>query len=203
MRLDEATNFVGTCQEMCPEWEREEREYQNNVDPLERVSAARYPASLIACSLLTCSVPQYPGTTRIDPARAVKAFHRPAAGNEQPLPSDVRPPPILSLTLDYLFHDLLPRHPLHVTHPFLRDRTRAVRQDLTMQNVRDGSAIELNERIARYHVLAVGTMREQPGFSESQELEQLRKGESVLRQLFFFFRFCSQFHLFFSPQVAQ
>lgn len=37
MRLDEATDFVGTCQEMCPEWEREEREYQKSVDLWERV----------------------------------------------------------------------------------------------------------------------------------------------------------------------
>ncbi|GAA5937683.1 Sac3p [Sporobolomyces koalae] len=158
MRLDQATDFEGTCDEMCPEWEREEREYQNNVDPLER----------------------YPGTTRIDPARAVKAFHRPAAGNDQPLPSDVRPPAILYQTLDYLFHTLLPQHPLAVTHPFVRDRTRSVRQDFTVQNVRGYSAIECNERIARYHILALGTLREQTGFSESQELEQLRK---VLKSL--------------------
>ncbi|GAA5964653.1 hypothetical protein JCM3765_007659 [Sporobolomyces pararoseus] len=158
MRLDQATDFEGTCEEMCPEWEREEREYQNNVDPLER----------------------YPGTSRIDPSRAVKAFHRPAAGNDQPLPSDVRPPPILYKTLDYLFHTLLPQHPLAVTHPFVRDRTRSVRQDFTVQNVRGHSAIECNERIARYHILALGTLREQSGFSESQELEQLRK---VLKSL--------------------
>ncbi|SDA01438.1 BZ3500_MvSof-1268-A1-R1_Chr10-1g02666 [Microbotryum saponariae] len=158
MRLDQATDFLGTCQDMCPAWEREEREYQNNVDALER----------------------YPGTTRIDPARAVKAFHRPAAGNEQPLPSDVRPPRVLKKTLDYLFHHLLPTAPLHVTHPFLRDRTRSIRQDLTMQNIRGEEAIECNERIARYHVLALGTLREQSSFSESQELEQLRK---VLKSL--------------------
>lgn len=36
-RLDQATDFIGTCEEMCPEFEREEREYQNNVDLLERV----------------------------------------------------------------------------------------------------------------------------------------------------------------------
>ncbi|GAA5986269.1 hypothetical protein JCM11641_004873 [Rhodosporidiobolus odoratus] len=158
MRLDQATDFQGTCEEMCPEWEREEREYQNNVDPLER----------------------YPGTTRIDPSRAVKAFHRPAAGNDAPLPSDVRPPAILSSTLDYLFHILLPLHPLATTHPFLRDRTRSVRQDFTVQNVRGGSAVEAHERIARYHILALGVLREQSGFSESQELEQLRK---VLKSL--------------------
>ncbi|ORY76935.1 hypothetical protein BCR35DRAFT_353301 [Leucosporidium creatinivorum] len=158
MRLDQATDFLGTCIEMCPEFEREEREYQNNVDVLER----------------------YPGTSRIDPSRAVKAFHRPAAGNDQPLPSDVRPPHILKSTLDYLFHDLLPTQPLHLTHPFLRDRTRAIRQDFTMQNERGVVAIECNERIARYHVLALGALREQTGFSESQELEQLRK---VLKSL--------------------
>ncbi|KAK4702362.1 hypothetical protein P7C70_g3866, partial [Phenoliferia sp. Uapishka_3] len=157
-RLEQAIDFVGTCEGLCPEFEMHEREYQNNVDVLER----------------------YPGTTRIDPERAVKAFHRPAAGNEQPLPSDVRPPHILEATLDYLFHDLLQQYPLHVTHGFLRDRTRSVRQDFTMQNVRGPSAIECNERIARYHVLALGTVREQISFSESQELEQLRK---VLKSL--------------------
>ncbi|GAA5873455.1 hypothetical protein JCM3774_002422 [Rhodotorula dairenensis] len=158
MRLDQATDFEGTCQDMCPEWEREEREYQNNVDPLER----------------------YPGTTRIDPARAVKAFHRPAAGNDQPLPSDVRPAPVLQRTLDYLFHTLLPTQPLAATHPFLRDRTRSIRQDFTVQNVRDVNAVRCNERIARYHILAVGVLREESGFSEQQELEQLRK---VLKSL--------------------
>jgi len=126
---------------------------------------------------------QYPGTTRIDPARAVKAFHRPAAGNDQPLPSDVRPPPVLHSTLDYLFHTLLPTLPLATTHPFIRDRTRSIRQDFTVQNVRGRSAIECNERIARYHILAVGTLREQSGFSESQELEQLRKGAAAALSL--------------------
>lgn len=46
-----------------------------------------------------------------------------------------------------------------------------------MQNERGVVAIECNERIARYHVLALGALREQSGFSESQELEQLRKGQ--------------------------
>lgn len=45
-----------------------------------------------------------------------------------------------------------------------------------MQNDRGALAIECNERIARYHVLALGTLRDISTFSESQELEQLRKG---------------------------
>lgn len=74
-RLDEALPFLGTCLDMCPEFERHEREYQNNSDRWER----------------------FPGTFRIDPQKAVKAFHRPAAGNDQPLPSDVRPPDVLKV----------------------------------------------------------------------------------------------------------
>lgn len=40
---------------------------------------------------------QDPATGHIDPTRAVKTFHRPAAGDETPLPSDVRPPHILKV----------------------------------------------------------------------------------------------------------
>lgn len=36
-RLDEAIVFNGTCQDMCPEFEREEREFQKNVDRWELV----------------------------------------------------------------------------------------------------------------------------------------------------------------------
>lgn len=64
------------------------------------------------------------------------------------------------------------------SHPFLRDRTRAVRQDFTLQNERGISAVECHERIARYHILCLHVLREWKDFSESQELEQLRKGEA-------------------------
>ena len=43
MRLDEATDFLGTCEEMCPEWQREEREYQKSVEIWERVSFRHSP----------------------------------------------------------------------------------------------------------------------------------------------------------------
>ncbi|KAG0139240.1 hypothetical protein CROQUDRAFT_55022 [Cronartium quercuum f. sp. fusiforme G11] len=162
-RLDEALPFFGTCTLMCPEFERHEREYQNNSDRWER----------------------YPGTMRIDPLKAVKAFHRPAAGNDQPLPSDVRPPDILKTTLDYLFNELLPQESLFETHGFIRDRTRSIRQDFTLQNERGEIAIECHERIARYHILCLHFLRDKEGvgsYQEQQELEQVRKGELFLLQ---------------------
>lgn len=36
-KLDEALAFHATCTEMCPEFEREEREFQKNVDRWEMV----------------------------------------------------------------------------------------------------------------------------------------------------------------------
>ena len=39
-RLDEAITFQGVCTLMCPEFEREERDYQKNVDKWELVSEA-------------------------------------------------------------------------------------------------------------------------------------------------------------------
>jgi hypothetical protein len=82
-------------------------------------------------------------------------------------------------TLDYLFHVILAQDPLlDHAHPFLRDRTRAVRQDFTIQNDNGPLAVECNERIARFHIYCLFAMRGRPNFSESQELEQLRKGDS-------------------------
>ncbi|KAI9614764.1 hypothetical protein H4Q26_009156 [Puccinia striiformis f. sp. tritici PST-130] len=164
-RLDEALPFLGTCRDMCPEFERHEREYQNNSDKWER----------------------YPGTFRIDPKKAVKAFHRPAAGNDQPLPSDVRPPDILKSTLDYLFKILLAKESLFDTHGFIRDRTRSIRQDFTLQNDRGPIAIECHERIARYHILCLHFLRDKEGvgsYQEQQELEQVRKVLQSLNEFY-------------------
>ena len=36
-RLDEAITIVGTCQDMCPEFERYRRERENNLDKWECV----------------------------------------------------------------------------------------------------------------------------------------------------------------------
>lgn len=157
--LTEAKTLTGTCMEMCPDFEREEREFQNEGDTLE----------------------MFPGTNRIDPTIAVKIYRRPAAGRELPLPEDVRPPEVLRMTLDYLLHQLLPSDPgspiFTSVQPFMWNRTRAIRQDFIVQGDGGELAIECHERIARYHILCLhwrgGVGAE--GWSEQQELEQLRK----------------------------
>ncbi|TIB74816.1 hypothetical protein E3Q24_00308 [Wallemia mellicola] len=154
MNLQDAITLKGTCQSMCPEFEREERDYQLNLDKYE------------------C----YQGTRQVDPNRAVKTFHRPAAGDEPSLPSDVRPPEVLRSTLDYLFHNILEEDKgLHDSHHFVRDRTRSIRQDFTLQHIRNEIAIECHERIARYHILCLHELCDESGWSDQQELEQLSK----------------------------
>ncbi|KAK9767087.1 actin cytoskeleton and mitosis protein [Basidiobolus ranarum] len=154
LRLDQAITFVGTCQDMCPEFECEEREYQKNLEKFELI----------------------PGTNKLDRKRAVKAYHRPAAGNEQPLPCDVRSPEVLTKTLDYLIENIVGADDdLEASHAFVRDRTRSIRQDFTLQNCRSLAAVSAHERIARYHILCLHQLCQNSNFSEQQEVEQLRK----------------------------
>ncbi|EMR11113.1 hypothetical protein PNEG_00710 [Pneumocystis murina B123] len=162
-RLNQALTFVGTCQDMCPLFEREQREYQKNLERWEI----------------------NPLTGRVDKDLAVKAFHRPAAGNEQALPSDVRPPHVLKSTLDYLIDRIVcGEDSLSETHSFVRDRTRSIRQDFTFQNSRGLEAVDCHERIARYHILCLHQLCEVKSFSQQQENEQLQK---VLQSLIEFY----------------
>ncbi|TIB59306.1 hypothetical protein E3P79_01801 [Wallemia ichthyophaga] len=155
MSLSDAITLRGTCTTMCPLFERVEREYQLNLDKWEVY--VEHPR-------------------QANPARTVKTFHRPAAGDEASLPSDVRPAPVLKQTLDYLFHTILAEDAdLHDSHHFLRDRTRSIRQDFTLQHIRDRVAVECHERIARYHILCLHELCERTGWSDQQELEQLSK----------------------------
>ncbi|KAJ2752341.1 actin cytoskeleton and mitosis protein, partial [Coemansia pectinata] len=83
--LTEARKIIGTCTLMCPVFEREERELKKSL-ALQEV---------------------HPGTRQADPAKTVKTFHRSAAGNEEPLPEDLRTPDTLIYTLDYLVNSVI------------------------------------------------------------------------------------------------
>jgi len=55
-RLEDALDFVGTCMDMCPEFERVERSVQHSVDPLELVGASRFQVKSIL--LITRRIPE-------------------------------------------------------------------------------------------------------------------------------------------------
>ncbi|KAL7309364.1 actin cytoskeleton and mitosis protein [Mucor circinelloides] len=150
--LNEAISFRGTCVAKCPEFEIAERDYQNLLEPFEKDQDGN-----------------------VDPEKCVKAYRRSAAGVEQPLPSDVRTPDALISTLNYLIEETLTNNNLEQCHAFVRDRTRSIRQDFTLQNLRDITAVEAHERIARFHIICLHEMCEVAQFSMQQELEQLNK----------------------------
>lgn len=84
------------------------------------------------------------------------------------------------MTLDYLVKDIVGQGDLADSHAFVRDRTRSIRQDFTLQNSRGIEAVKAHEIIARYHILCMHQLCENKNFSQQQELEQLRNGMEPL-----------------------
>ena len=70
------------------------------------------------------------------------------------------------------------------THSFVRDRTRGIRQDFTLQNYRGTETIECHERIARYHIFCVHQLAQDDRFVPQQEMEQLQKTITTLNELY-------------------
>jgi hypothetical protein len=60
----------------------------------------------------------------------------------------MRPLPVLEDTLDYLLSlSDSTEYPFHVVHDFIFDRTRSIRQDLSMQNIVNDKAICMYEKM--------------------------------------------------------
>ena len=112
----------------------------------------------------------------------VKRFRRSAAGYDEQLPSDIRPPVILQTTLNHLFDSVIGGpEPLATTHKFVWDRTRGIRNDFSIQQVTKVEdlkiAIDCFERIARFHILSLHQLshpdKDNGEFDHHQEREQL------------------------------
>ncbi|XP_061346019.1 SAC3 family protein C isoform X2 [Gastrolobium bilobum] len=125
-----SSNFgplVGTCPYMCPERERIQREKLRDLAVFERLNGN-------------------PGKS--SPALAVKKFCRTISAKYVQA-SDIRPLTVLEDTLNYLLSLLESKeHPFEVVHDFIFDRTRSIRQDITMQNIVSKKAIYMYEGMA-------------------------------------------------------
>lgn len=168
-KLEDALPFKGICEDMCPDFEQVYRIAEYDVKTEEK-------------EMRPDGVTMWPETSRM-----VKKFGRSAAGQEAPLPMDVRSVDALRRTTDYLFNDLLQSESnLPSMHNFLWDRTRAVRKDFTFHSQK--SAEEMKEMvycfetITRFHATALHLLSK-PGFAnedfnQKQEIEQL--GRTIL-----------------------
>ncbi|GAB1314074.1 actin cytoskeleton and mitosis protein [Madurella fahalii] len=168
-KLEDALPFKGICEDMCPEFEKVYRIAEYDVKTEEKETG---PDGL---------------TMWPDPSRMVKKFGRSAAGQDAPLPMDVRSVDALRRTTDYLFNDLLQSESnLPSMHNFLWDRTRAVRKDFTFHSQK--SAEEMKEMvycfetITRFHATGLHLLSQRgfanEDFDQKQEIEQL--GRTIL-----------------------
>ncbi len=163
-KLSEAIDFKGTCEEMCPRFEQVARIMEHDVKNLERVTGPD-------------------GTLWPVPGKMIKAYGRSSAGQDAPLPDDIRTPAALRRTLDYLIQDIVGnQNTLPAVHNFLWDRTRSIRRDFTFQQAsltptEYADEVYCLETIARFHVVALHQMSDPSNtsddFSEHQEIEQL------------------------------
>lgn len=123
----------------------------------------------------------------------VKKFRRAAAGLEEQLPSDLRPAPVLKKTCDYLFNEVIGNAAkLAQVHHFVWDRTRAIRNDFSIQQLTRPDelriAVDCYERIARFHILSLHQLAlpEKPysKYDWQQEREQLDRTLLSLMQYY-------------------
>lgn len=113
----------------------------------------------------------------------VKRFRRSAAGYDEQLPSDIRTPATLKMTLDYLLDEIIGGgERLASVHKFVWDRTRGIRNDFSIQQVSKKEdvklAVECLERIARFHILSLHQLSNPDNlvgeqFDAHQDREQL------------------------------
>lgn len=169
--LQDAIEFRGICEDMCPEYEKITRITEHDIP-----SPEKDPQSTFA------------STTRM-----VKKLARSAAGQEAPLPMDVLSVPTLRRTLNYLVDDLLrDDENLPTLHGYLWDRTRAIRRDFSFFSSMTTEEIKIQasvlEDIARFHVTALHLLSQSgkapEDFVEQQELEQLGKALLTLRDIY-------------------
>ena len=173
-KLNEAIDFKGICEDMCPEFEKIERIYQHNVMMAEKTENPD-------------------GTMWPSPPIMVKALTRSSAGQEAPLPMDVRTVASLKRTLDYLIDNVLgDESRLPLVHNFLWDRTRAIRRDFifhsTMSEEEMQGQIYCLEVITRFHVTCLHLLSQKglapEGFDQLQERIQLSKALLSLLQAY-------------------
>ncbi|XP_041806149.1 germinal-center associated nuclear protein isoform X2 [Chelmon rostratus] len=130
--LDLSKVFVGTCPDMCPEKERFMRETRKQLSIFEVI----------------------PDTEMVDHSAAIKEYSRSSADQEEPLPHELRPLPVLSMTMDYLVTQIMDQgHDNYRDwYDFVWNRTRGIRKDITQQHLCCPDTVSLIEKCTRFHI---------------------------------------------------
>lgn len=117
---------------MCPEKERYMRETRKQLSIFEVLL----------------------NTEMVDHAAAIKEYSRSSADQEEPLPHELRPLPVLSRTMDYLVTQVMDHSQDNYRdwYDFVWNRTRGIRKDITQQDLCCPETVALIEKCTRFHV---------------------------------------------------
>ncbi|XP_046903487.1 germinal-center associated nuclear protein isoform X2 [Hypomesus transpacificus] len=164
--LDLSKVFVGTCPDMCPEKERYMRETRNQLSAYEVV----------------------PNTEMVDHVAAIKEYSRSSADQEEPLPYELRPLTVLSMTMNYLVSQIMDQSHDNYRdwYDFVWNRTRGIRKDITQQHLCDPLTVSLIEKCARFHVHCAHHLCEEPMMSFDAKInnENLTKCMQSLKEMY-------------------
>lgn len=164
--LDLSKVFVGTCPDMCPEKERYMRETRNQLSIFEVI----------------------PDTEMVDHIAAIKEYSRSSADQEEPLPHELRPLPVLSMTMDYLVTQIMEQgHDNYRDwYDFVWNRTRGIRKDITQQRLCCPHTVSLIEKCTRFHVHCAHHLCEEPmsSFDAKINNENMTKCLQSLKEMY-------------------
>ncbi|KLU90137.1 hypothetical protein MAPG_09103 [Magnaporthiopsis poae ATCC 64411] len=165
IRIEDAIDFRGTCEDMCPVYEVVTRVAENLALIEERAEGPD-------------------GTPWAVRDMFVKRHARSSAGESSVLPNEVRTIGALERTTAYLLDQVLQgEHNLRDRHAFLWDRLRAIRRDFTFQSrmLPEESLRMVNvlETIARFHAVSHHLLARKGAanveYSAQQEREAFQK----------------------------
>lgn len=125
---------------------------------------------------------------QVDHARAIKEYDRSAADKEEPLPHELRPVPVLKMTMDYLATNIMDLSEGREGEwfDFVWNRTRGIRKDITQQHLCDPDCVDLVEKTARFHIVCAHLLCEADmnSFDAKINTENLTKCLQTLKQFY-------------------
>ncbi|XP_032548670.1 germinal-center associated nuclear protein isoform X1 [Chiroxiphia lanceolata] len=164
--LDKAKTVVGTCPDMCPEKERYMRETRNQLSIFELLL----------------------GSDKVDHAAAIKEYSRSSADQEEPLPHELRPSEVLSMTMDYLVTNIMDQGEGNYRewYDFVWNRTRGIRKDITQQHLCNPLMVSLIEKCTRFHIHCAHHLCEEPmsSFDAKINNENMTKCLQSLKEMY-------------------
>lgn len=168
--INSVVSIRGVCADMCPEKERLMREATHHVATFELEENSK-------------NIMQH--------KLAVKQYARSSADQEFPLGHELRPEPVLQMTMHYLLHNIVdlcenPDINLGDWFHFLWDRTRSIRKEISQQELCSQAAVALVEQCARLHIqCAARLVAEEPQvFDQKINSENLTKCLQSLKYLY-------------------